>query len=40
LVVDVAKSELKLVRTKVLEFMENTIEINIPLKVEAGIGEN
>jgi DNA polymerase-1 len=40
LVFDVAKSELEIVRAKVIELMENAIEIDVPLKVEAGIGEN
>ncbi len=40
LVFDVHKEELEKVKEKVTELMENAIEFEVPLLVEAGVGEN
>ncbi|MDW7694632.1 DNA polymerase I [Flammeovirgaceae bacterium SG7u.111] len=39
LVFDVYKSELELLKSKVTELMENAVELEVPLMVEAGVGE-
>ena len=40
LVFDVHKSELDFLQQKVIELMQNAIQLDVPLKVEADIGEN
>ncbi len=40
LVFDVPKSELEIVRPKIMEIMSKTYQIDVPLDVEAGIGQN
>ncbi len=40
LVFDVHKSELDKVMPRVIEMMENVIELDVPMKVEAGTGDN
>jgi len=40
LVFDVHKSELELLKTKVPELMKSAIELEVPMDVEVGVGEN
>ncbi|MCA6078410.1 DNA polymerase I [Fulvivirga sedimenti] len=40
LVFDVHKDELEKVQKTVIEMMENVVELSVPMKVEAGTGEN
>lgn len=40
LVFDVHKSELELMKTKVPELMKNAIQLEVPMEVEVGVGEN
>jgi DNA polymerase-1 len=40
LVFDVHKSELEIVMPKVIEMMENVVDLEVPMKVEAGTGNN
>jgi len=40
LVFDVHNSELDMVKQKVVEFMENAIELEVPLEVGTGVGNN
>ncbi len=40
LVFDVHKSELDLMKTKIPELMKSAVELDVPMEVEVGIGEN
>lgn len=40
LVFDVYKDELEIIKTKVVEIMEKTYTLDVPLKVEVNVGEN
>jgi DNA polymerase-1 len=40
LVFDVPKSELETVKPKIMEIMSKTYQIDVPLDVEAGVGQN
>ncbi len=40
LIFDVPKSELEIVKPKIMEIMSKTYQIDVPLDVEAGIGQN
>ncbi|MTI20825.1 DNA polymerase I [Fulvivirga sp. RKSG066] len=40
LVFEVPKDELETVRPKIIELMKNAVEIEVPMEVEAGIGDN
>ena len=40
LVFDVPKSELEIVKPKIMEIMSKTYQIDVPLDVEAGVGQN
>lgn len=40
LVFDVVKEELDLVKPKVIDLMMNAVQLEVPLEVEAGVGEN
>lgn len=40
LVFDVHNSEMDIVKPKVIEIMENVVKLEVPMKVEAGTGEN
>jgi DNA polymerase-1 len=40
LVFDVPKSEVDIVKPKVIELMMNAVILEVPLEVEAGVGEN
>ena len=40
LVFDVHKSELEVMKTKIPELMMNAIQLDVPMDVEVGIGEN
>ncbi|NVJ48687.1 MAG: DNA polymerase I, partial [Cytophagia bacterium] len=40
LVFDVHKSELELMKAKIPELMKNAIQLDVPMDVEVGVGEN
>ncbi|MBL3654707.1 DNA polymerase I [Fulvivirga sediminis] len=40
LVFDVPKDELEVVRTKVIELMTSAVDLEVPMEVEAGVGDN
>lgn len=40
LVFEVPKSELELVKTNVIDLMQNAVQLEVPMEVEAGVGEN
>ena len=40
LVFDVHQEELEMVRTKVVELMESAVKLEVPMRVDAGTGNN
>ncbi|MDP5039361.1 MAG: DNA polymerase, partial [Paraglaciecola sp.] len=40
LVFEIKQQELEMYRTKIIELMEQAVVLDVPLTVEAGIGEN
>ena len=40
LVFDVHKSELEIMKTKIPELMMGAVELDVPMEVEVGVGEN
>ena len=39
-VFDVHKSELEIMKTKIPELMMGAVELDVPMEVEVGVGEN